>query len=97
MSTCIVVGRVVSATPATNQNGKPMVRVIVEEQRGFGEKVYKKRFGAEIYGTGADTARALNQGDIVKVVGDVGAYVSESKDGKQYANLTLSMANIERI
>lgn len=97
MSTCIVVGPVVSSTPGTNQNGKPMVRVIIEERRQNGEKTYKKRFCVDVYGYNADTARTLNPGDIVKAVGDVGAYVSESKDGKQYANLTLSMANIERI
>lgn len=97
MSTCVVVGRVVSSTPATNPNGKPMVRVIIEEQRGHADKIYKKRFGVEVYGNNADTARGLNPGDIVKAVGDVGAYVSDGKDGKQYANLTLSMANVERI
>lgn len=97
MSTCVVVGRVVSATPATNPNGKPMVRVIIEEQRGNGEKIYKKRFGVDAYGNAAELARQLNPGDYVKAVGDVGAYVSDGKDGKQYANLTLSMANIERI
>lgn len=80
-----VVGRVERTERKTPNDGKkPYVQLTVKEQDGQ----YTRWVQVKVYGQRGDEALELAKGTLVVVEGSVSAFVT-SKDGKNYANLSV--------
>ena len=65
-----VEGQVMSTTEATDRNGNPYVRAILEEKGSVDGVQFTIGIPVMFFGSHADAGRALKAGDIIKFVGD---------------------------